>query len=1172
MKLTTYQVLTNIFVMITCIYAGAVPLIVSATNDAPFASTGDGTLQSSISTGASSQQAIFLGQPLNNNPLNSIQIHIKVPSRSATTTLEFYFNEFADSAYTIPFSAYYSGCTSFASLPPGQDFDGYLTFPTKNCFFDPTAYIFMQWVFSNIPYQVYGSPLSSSVHSVNSYGIGCTYGWCDIMPYAGFSTRSQIPGPVIDTFDTGLSEDWNVPCYINYLAACSSTSALATTTNTRNNSAGAIALFHDYPTLITRSGDPQSEGRQVVYVKDSTPSGLQSHWAFVVCARLGSNGDCTGDRFYVQQGQNVGQPVPKDGQYHSVMTAWRNGLQYKESCTLVDSLDTSTCGWSSSYQYPLSETFSTVQLSGYVQSTLYGTPVQGGEVYFDDVGVFPPATTTPPICTVNCNDNVLFLPGIEGSRLYATTTNLTPLATESQLWEPLAPFGGDVPYLDMNNANAVNSVYTKEKRILDSAYFGLHPIYNSFINQMNTLVASGKIVAWKPIAYDWRLDYADLVNYGNQTSDGKIFYRGNNAATSTPYIIQELKRLAQTSRTGKVNIIAHSNGGLVAKELTRVLGTTTASQLISKIIFVATPQLGTPKAVGALLHGYDQALPREGLPVNLTDADARHLASSTPSAYNLLPSTQYFNTIGTPVISFDPLTLPIWASSYGFIHSINGLGSFMTDSTRTTPGYYDTATPSIVNATLFDHAIAIHNDLDNWTPPPGIQLITIAGWGNDTLSSILYKKVIETHCITFSLTNDCLLKSQTSKQTFDPQFVIDGDGTVVDGSAQWTNNTPTSQYWLNLLDYNNNTFLQFKHDNILESQPVQNLLSTLIINAATSTLPQYISTSRPLFNGLSPSIYFIVHSPVTLGFTDGVGNYTGATASSTVFNAPGVDYERFGEVQWLSVPQSLAGQVVMHGTASGSFSLDVEAVNGNQIISTTSFQGIPSATSTVATININPSVPATASSTLVVDYNGDGMLDSTIQSKQGSIVIADITPPEIRISFATSTNSLVFLGIDDSGISTISATTSYPTLKKNQKNYNGIATTTVTARDSSGNTTSLIYTEQLPSPKLRDTIVPITLIYNGATTTIATTTLSYKWRLNPDNTYKLFASYVKTNATSTESHWRPKKNQTVIMMKPIDLDDGDGDDDSDSRPTKIKVPGFVIPYLTTKQGSLIINN
>jgi hypothetical protein len=91
----------------------------------------------------------------------------------------------------------------------------------------------------------------------------------------------------------------------------------------------------------------------------------------------------------------------------------------------------------------------------------------------------------------------------------------------------------DIDSLSMANPASANSVYAKDGDIIDTAY-ARYNIYNSFITQMNTLKSNGTIVDWKPMAYDWRLDYADLVNYGNQTSDGKIYYRGINAATTTP--------------------------------------------------------------------------------------------------------------------------------------------------------------------------------------------------------------------------------------------------------------------------------------------------------------------------------------------------------------------------------------------------------------------------------------------------------------------------------------------------------------------------------------------------------------------------------------------------------------------------------------------------------------
>ena len=43
------------------------------------------------------------------------------------------------------------------------------------------------------------------------------------------------------------------------------------------------------------------------------------------------------------------------------------------------------------------------------------------------------------------------------------------------------------------------------------------------------------------------------------------------------------------------------------------------------------------------------------------------------------------------------------------------------------------------------------------------------------------------------------------------------------------------------------------------------------------------------------------------------------------------------------------------------------------------------------------------------------------------------------------------------------------------------------------------------------------------------------------------------------------------MIKPVDINDDDSDEDADARPTKVKLPGFVVPYLITKQGKIIIS-
>ena len=236
---------------------------------------------------------------------------------------------------------------------------------------------------------------------------------------------------------------------------------------------------------------------------------------------------------------------------------------------------------------------------------------------------------------------------------------------------------------------------------------------------------------------------------------------------------------------------------------------------------------------------------------------------------------------------------------------------------------------------------------------------------------------------------------------------------------------------------------------------------------------------------------------------------------------------------------------------------DAEEVNGNARISTTSFEGIPSSTSTVVTMNILPTQSTTGSSTLLVDEDGNGTPDITLHANQNSVVTLpppDLTPPEALFSFSTSTQALLIIGMDASSSSTTALT---------------IATSTTIA-DASGNTLRIPFLEY--KAKNRRIILTFNkLVYNGSTTSIATTTLKYKWNTNKKGEYTMFAAYIKTSSSTIEAHYRPKKNITIVMTRPIDLDDSDDDDDNDNRPMKQKLPRMVIPSIQTQQGNINVN-
>lgn len=229
---------------------------------------------------------------------------------------------------------------------------------------------------------------------------------------------------------------------------------------------------------------------------------------------------------------------------------------------------------------------------------------------------------------------VLFIPGIMGSRLYEG---------ENLLWEPFSDSDIKKLYLDENGKSVREDIYTKD--IIDEVPVTGGNIYESILNDFKEKRNSGDISDYATVPYDWRLSLSDIVKGDKEESTGAIYY---TRATSIPYIEKALRDIAATSSTRKVTIIAHSNGGLLVKALINQLGEE-ASNLIDQLIFIAVPQLGTPQAIGALLHGYETGIPHDWLPLILSSSRARDFARNTPMIYQLLPHTDYYQNAGTTI-------------------------------------------------------------------------------------------------------------------------------------------------------------------------------------------------------------------------------------------------------------------------------------------------------------------------------------------------------------------------------------------------------------------------------------------------------------------------------------------------------------------------------------------
>lgn len=194
----------------------------------------------------------------------------------------------------------------------------------------------------------------------------------------------------------------------------------------------------------------------------------------------------------------------------------------------------------------------------------------------------------------------------------------------------------------------------------------------------------------------------------------------------------------------------------------------------------------------------------------------------------------------------------------------------------------------------------------------------------------------------------------------------------------------------------------------------------------------------------------------------------------------------------------------------------------------------------------------------------------------------DRTAPEAKITFNKVTQKLDILGIDNFG-GAVSVVTKESTIgekeEKEKRGWdkrwdgerwgNGNVILTATLTDPAGHTTVLVF-EKKKDRRNRIDLELQSIAYDGAQAMMSHSNIQYKWQMDKRGRYQLLASHLRVPTGVVESHYLPKRNETWLMEKPRELDD-EGDDDSDRRAIRKRFPGMVIPSLTTTQGKLKIS-
>ena len=422
--------------------------------------------------------------------------------------------------------------------------------------------------------------------------------------------------------------------------------------------------------------------------------------------------------------------------------------------------------------------------------------------------------------------------------------------------------------------------------------------------------------------YDWRLDIS----------------------SESERIANRINAIAGGSQNGKVNVIAHSLGGLLIKDYL----SKATSTLVNKIIFVGTPHLGAPKAFKILRDGDDLGMSKAGIGLNRDRV--KEIIQNMPALYELLPSQKYFNIVGYVQDSRMPI---IGLLKYADTKTL------MQNDGR--------------NPTLLARAERLHASLDN------------ENLGNLSITNIV------------GCQNPSTLGIYRINQDGHHDFLgINGDGTVPAMSA------------LDVDGSSGNFFVRYDqtgidHQGLVVDDRTVNLI-TEIVSGKSPTLSRGIFTSREVcftvpeqFSG-ETTISVSTYSPVALHAYDSEGRHTGILPDGNFeIGIPESQYEKIGESNFIFVPAGHEYKFVVDGLNSGKFDLKVRKYKGSNLGESVTYLNVPvEGNQTNAELLITNNNP----SNLKVDEDGNGDFEASIPptailSATSSI---DITPPTAIIS------------------------------------------------------------------------------------------------------------------------------------------------------------------------------
>lgn len=224
--------------------------------------------------------------------------------------------------------------------------------------------------------------------------------------------------------------------------------------------------------------------------------------------------------------------------------------------------------------------------------------------------------------TIGNRNPVILIPGIGGSQLYTEDDDLSWIG----LWETTVnlPIIHDLE-LEPEKMGSTKVVSKNKVEIFTStANHGLDGI--SRLTDTNAIDGA--------LQYEYMI--ADLVQAGyvpGKTLFGMPYDWRFDIRDQRSLLKKTIEKALKESGSDKVDIVAHSMGGLLVKEY--LLSDKEAKKTINSVITIGTPYLGAAKASKALIFGDNFGHPF------LFPTTGQTIAKYAPSVYQLAPSEEY---------------------------------------------------------------------------------------------------------------------------------------------------------------------------------------------------------------------------------------------------------------------------------------------------------------------------------------------------------------------------------------------------------------------------------------------------------------------------------------------------------------------------------------------------